>query len=149
MIKKILLIICLYSSSSVIAQEPQEIVDAFFKTYSINDPLKALEDLYRHSPWLKEKNEGVENLKIKFTTIQEHVGTFEGYELLSSKNIKNTFVMMTYLIKFNGMPLTFTFQFYKPNKEWIVYSFSYDDGFAADMEKALKEELFKAKSDIK
>ena len=67
--------------------------------------------------------------------MKEHVGEMYGYELLNMKSAQNTFVIMTYLVKFNNNPITFTFEFYKPDKEWIVYSFSYDDSFVSEMEK--------------
>jgi hypothetical protein len=148
MIKKIALLVCILSFGNVMAQTtPQEIVDSFFKIYKTNEPLKALEDLYSHSPWLTDKNEGVNNLKTKFSGLKEHVGELYGYELLSTKNAQNTFVIITYLVKFNNNPITFTFEFYKPDKEWIVYSFSYDDSFVSEMEKSVREELFKSKTE--
>jgi hypothetical protein len=145
MSKKLLLLISAFVIKSAVAQSPQDIVDSFFKIYTTNQPVKALEDLYSHAPWLKDKNEGVENLKTKFSTLQEYVGDFRGYELLNTKSINNSFTIITYLVRFNSNPMTFTFQFYKPDKDWIVYSFSYDDSIVADLEKAVKEEIVKAK----
>jgi len=101
--------------------------------------------LYSHAPWLKEKNENIENLKVKFAELKTRDGEYYGYELLNEKNIKNTFVIYTYLVKHENSPLLFTFEFYKPNKDWTVYSFSYDYNFVGDMEKTAKDELFMMK----
>jgi len=129
----------------IYSQTPQEIIDTFFKSYQKNEPVKALDELYSHAPWLKEKNENIENLKIKFAELKNRDGEYYGYELLNEKNIKNTFTIYTYLVKHDNSPLLFTFEFYKPNKDWIVYSFSYDYNFVGDMEKTTKEELFMMK----
>jgi hypothetical protein len=125
------------------AQTPQEIIDSFFNTYQKNEPVKALEDLYKHAPWLKGKNENIENLKVKFSELKNRDGEYHGYELLNEKNVKNVFVIYTYLVKYENTPLLFTFQFYKPDKDWTVYSFSYDYNFVSDLEKIVKEELLK------
>ena len=144
--KAVLIIFFIYVNvTNIFSQTPQEITDSFFKLYQKNEPVKALDDLYSHAPWLKEKNENIENLKMKFAELKNRDGEYYGYELLNEKNIKNIFVIYTYLVKHENSPLLFTFEFYKPNKDWIVYSFSYDYNFVADMEKTTKDELFMMK----
>jgi hypothetical protein len=144
--KSIIAILCICLNLNFIySQTPQEIIDSFFKTYQKNEPVKALDDLYSHAPWLKDKNESIENLKTKFAELKSRDGECYGYELLNEKNIKNTFAIYTYLVKHENSPLLFTFEFYKPNKDWIVYSFSYDYNFVVDMEKKAKDELFMMK----
>jgi hypothetical protein len=124
------------------AQTPQEIINSFFSIYQKNEPVKALDDLYSHAPWLIGKNENIENLKVKFAELKNRDGEYYGHELLNEKNVKNTFMVFTYLVKYENTPLLFIFQFYKPNKDWIVYSFSYDYNFVGDLEKKVKEEVF-------
>jgi len=141
----ILLVYVNISYTCAQTQTPLEIIDSFFKTYQKNEPVKALDDLYGHAPWLKEKNENIENLKVKFSELRNRDGEYYGYELLSEKNVKNTFAVYTYLVKYENSPLLFTFQFYKPNKDWIVYSFSYDYNFVEDLEKSVKAELYEIK----
>lgn len=140
----VILFIC-YELNNIYAQTPQEMIDSFFKIYEKSEPSKALDDLYSHAPWLKGKNENVENLKIKFDGLKSNVGEYHGYELLNEKNIKTTFIIYTYLVKFENNPITFTFEFYKPNKDWTVYSFAYDYNFVGDLEKCVKDELFEIK----
>lgn len=140
-----LILFVIIGTIHIAAQTPQEIIDSFFKIYQTNSPVKALDDLYTHAPWLKEKNENIENLKIKFNNLKNNVGEYRGHELLGEKNIKNTFVIYTYLVKYENNPILFTFEFYKPNKDWTVYSFAYDDSFVSDLEKNSKNELFEIK----
>ncbi|WP_224996330.1 hypothetical protein [Cesiribacter sp. SM1] len=123
------------------AQSPEEMMDSFFKTYQKNEPVKALDELYSHTPWLERIKDDVEKLKTQFRDLKTLVGEYNGHELLIKKNIKDCFVIATYLVKYDRQPIRINFEFYKPKDKWILFAFSYDDSFDDDLENALKYEL--------
>lgn len=123
------------------AQTPEEMMDSFFKTYQKNKPVEALEELYSHTPWLERIKDDVEKLKSQFRDLKTLVGEYNGHELLYKKNVKDCFVLATYLVKYERQPIRINFEFYKPKDKWVLYSFSYDDSFDDDLEKALKYEI--------
>ncbi|MDB5256764.1 MAG: hypothetical protein JWM14_1459 [Chitinophagaceae bacterium] len=123
------------------AQTPEEVMDKFFKTYQKNKPVDAIEELYSHNPWLARKNDDVEKLKTQFRDLQTLVGEYNGHELLYSRNVKDCFMLTTYLVKYDRQPVRFNFQFYKAKDQWILFSFSYDDSFDDDLESAIKSEI--------
>lgn len=139
--KFLLTLILIGAFNLVNAQTPQEMMDSFFKTYQEDKPVEALSELYSHTPWLERIQDDVEKLKTQFRDLKMLVGEYNGHELLYKKNVKECFVLATYLVKYDRQPIRINFQFYKPKDEWILYSFSYDDSFDDDLEKAIKYEI--------
>lgn len=123
------------------AQTPEEMMDSFFKTYQKNKPVEALDELYAHTPWLERIKDDVEKLKTQFRDLKTLVGEYHGHELLYKTNVKECFVIATYLVKYDRQPIRINFEFYKPKDTWILYAFSYDDSFDDDLEKAIKYEI--------
>lgn len=143
-IQKLLLVLLLFFIgifNLVDAQTPQEMMDSFFKTYQEDKPVEALNELYSHTPWLERIKDDVEKLTIQFRDLKMLVGEYNGHELLYTKQVKDCFVLATYLVKYDRQPIRINFEFYKPKDEWILYSFSYDDSFDDDLEKAAKYEF--------
>ena len=52
-------------------------------------------------------------------------------------------ILKSYLVKYDRQPIRFTFQFYKPNKEWRIHSFKYDGNIDDEIEEAAKLYYFK------
>jgi hypothetical protein len=68
---------------------------------------------------------------------EELVGKYYGHVFVDKIEASDCFSIYTYLLKFDRQPLRLTFKLYKPNDKWILYSFSFDDTFDDDLEKAL------------
>ncbi|MDX2130023.1 MAG: hypothetical protein SFU91_13400 [Chloroherpetonaceae bacterium] len=138
--KKIVLVafLTLLSVNSFGQTTPEELINSFFKEYSKNTN-KALDDLYATNPWTSRIKDGIEKIKKDVNGfIVDYVGKYYGYEPITKKQFSDSFVLYSYLVKYERQPMRFTFEFYKPNDKWILYSFKYDTEFDDEIEQAAK-----------
>ena len=134
----LLLIITLFSVSFSFAQKsPKEYTDKFFEIYTQKSVNEAVDFLYQDNPWKENIQDAINNIKEKLTGLNSRLGTYHGQVKIGEKNLKDTFVVIHYLIKYERQPLRFEFKFYKPNDEWKVYGFSYDDGISQELSNSL------------
>ena len=118
---------------------PEEIVSKFFTEYQNDGASKALDNLYLNNEWLKRSTDAITNVKQQLGTLNEdYVGKYHGYELIVEKKLSDSFILMSYLVKYDRQPIRFTFQFYKPNKEWRTHSFKYDGNIDEEIEESAK-----------
>lgn len=139
--KKIIFIICLTLTcfATNAQSEIDDIIDTFFKNYEEKGSTYALDNLYGVNKWIDLNGSVMMNLKEKMETLTEDfVGKYYGYELIVEKRLADSFVLRSYLVKYGRQPLRFTFQFYKPNKEWILQNFKYDGALDEEIEEAAK-----------
>lgn len=129
------------SALNLFSQSPEKMIKDFFDIYEKNRPVEALDSLYANSPWLERIRDDVEQLKSQFRDLKNIVGEYNGYEALFKKNVKDCYLVFTYLIKFDRQPIRFVFEFYKPKDKWYLYGFSYDDGFADDLQEVMKYKI--------
>lgn len=137
--KKIVLAILLISPITLFSQQkPQDLIDNFFTTYK-TDPGKAVRELYKTNSWTERVRDDIENVvtKINGFTV-DYIGKYYGYELITTKKFAQSYVLYSYLVKYDRQPLRFIFKFYKPNDKWILYGFQYDDNFNKEIEEAAK-----------
>ena len=116
---------------------PDEIVDAFFKTYKQN-ATKAYDDLFINNKWMKDKKSDVETVKIKMGAFLNELGEYYGYESITEKSLGESYILKSYLIKYEKQPLRFTFVLYKPKDKWQIQNFSYDTNIDEELGEAAK-----------
>lgn len=118
---------------------PQEIVSKFFTEYKTEGASIALDNLYSNNEWMSRATDAITNLKQQLATLNEdYVGKYYGYELIVEKRLSDSFILMSYLVKYDRQPIRFTFQFYKPDNEWRTQSFKYDSTIDDEIEEAAK-----------
>lgn len=118
---------------------PKEIISNFFIKYEENGASKALDYLYANNNWMKRAKDDVANVKQRLEGLNEaYVGKFHGYELIVEKKLSDSFILMSYLVKFDRQPIRFTFQFYKPDQEWRTQSFKFDGNIDDEIEESAK-----------
>ncbi|MCK7591663.1 hypothetical protein M0G43_13830 [Subsaxibacter sp. CAU 1640] len=118
---------------------PKEIVSKFFNEYKTEGAAIALDNLYANNQWILQAEDAVTDLKQKISSLTEdYVGKFYGYELITEKKLSDSFILMSYLVKFDRQPIRFTFQFYKPYDQWRTHSFQYDGNIDDELEEAAK-----------
>jgi hypothetical protein len=128
-----------YSQSS-----PDEIVETFFKAYQEQGSTEALNELYKSNKWIDINGAAMMNLKEKMETLTiDFVGEFNGYELIVEKKLADSFILRSYLVKFERQPIRFTFQFYRPDKTWKIQNFSYDGDIDEEIAEAAKLYYFR------
>lgn len=98
-----------------------------------------MDELYSTNPWMQRNIDAVTKLKNEMEGLNENfVGKYYGYELITEKRISNSYLLQSYLVKYDRQPIRYTFQFYKPDKTWIINSFQYDGGLESELEESAK-----------
>jgi len=138
--RKLLLLFLFFNMSlNTFAQaSPQEIINNFFKVY-VNNTSKAIDDIYSTNPWTIRIKDAIESMKKEvngYTT--DYVGKYYGYEEITKKQFSESFVLYSYLVRYDRQPMRFTFEFYKPNDKWTLYAFKIDSELDDEIEQAAK-----------
>lgn len=133
-------LIVIFSSFNLKAQEsPEIIIQDFFENYESKGAGIAVDELYATNPWTSRIQDAINNVKTQLERFNEDlVGKYHGYEKLTTKKLGESYVLYSYFIKFDRQFLRLTFQFYKPDKEWRLASFQFDDSFDEEIEEAAK-----------
>jgi hypothetical protein len=136
--KPLLLLGLLFLTMSVNAQTPHDIINKFFTTYE-KDPGKAVKEMYKTNVWTERIKDDIENIANRLNWFNEaYVGKYYGYEPITNQKFTDSFVLYSYLVKYDRQPLRFIFKFYKPNDTWVLYGFQFDDAFTTEIEEAAK-----------
>jgi hypothetical protein len=115
----------------------ENITKEFFKQYEV-DPTAAYINVFKGNKWMTDKKSALETTKIKLADLIGQLGKYEGYEFITEKKAGDSFVFKSFLVKYERQPLRFTFLLYKPNKDWQIQNFSFDDGMDVELEEAAK-----------
>ncbi len=114
--------------------EVQKIVDNFFSKYKDSSPSDAIDYIFgTNKSFMPEQ---IAELKNKLTTTTLAVGAFNGTEQITIKRTSPSLVFYSYLVKHDKQPLRFTFIFYKPKEQWILYKFKFDDQVDTELEES-------------
>lgn len=137
--KKILIIILLLVSKISYSQHSSDdVIKAFFSEYSKN-PAKAVEKIYQTSIWTSRLKDGIEEMKNevnKYTV--DYVGKYYGNELIVKKQFSDSFVLYSYLLKYDRQPIRFIFKLYKPDYKWVLFSLKIDGSLDEEIEQSAK-----------
>jgi hypothetical protein len=115
----------------------EKITETFFKTFKQN-PTKAYEELFADNKWMKDKKSDIETVKIKMSDFLSGLGGYYGFELITEKSAGESYILKSYLIKYERQPIRFTFLLYKPNDKWQIQNFTYDTNIEEELEEAAK-----------
>lgn len=117
---------------------PDELITTFFKEYA-KSPVKAVENLYATSVWTSRNKDGIETIKNEIAKLNvDFVGKYYGYEPIIKKQFSESFLLSSYMVKYDRQPLRFTFELYKPNDKWVLFSFKFDTDLDDEIEEAAK-----------
>lgn len=118
-------------------QSDESITANFFKQFKSN-PTEAYVDLFSNNKWMKDKKSDIETVKLKMQDLINTLGTYYGYEPITEKKAGESYVLKTFLVKYERQPLRFTFLLYKPNDTWQIQNFSYDASIDDELTEAAK-----------
>ncbi|MGB7784580.1 MAG: hypothetical protein WBL27_00635 [Salinimicrobium sp.] len=137
--KKLLLVLFLSVSGNLLAQSgPENLIEDFFTTYK-KDAGQALRDIYATNAWTNRIKDDIDKMVGAVNGFTESsMGEYYGYELITTKKFSESFVLYSYLVKYDRQPIRFIFKFYKPDDKWKLYSFSFDDNVDDEIQEAAK-----------
>ena len=140
------LFVCtLCCTSAFSQQQPRErITEEFFYLYE-QYPTKAYTQLFQHNRWMKGHQEVMNQNKIHLRELTQGLGKYMGYELLSEKSIGTSYVMKSFLVKYERQPVRFNFVLYNPGTRWQIQSLSWDKNLKLELKLAMNEEEAKKK----
>jgi hypothetical protein len=131
------LIAAILLANFVYGQSNERITQTFFETYKKN-PTKAYGDLFDNNKWMKDKKSDIETIKIKLADFINGMGEYYGYEPIIEKSVGESYVLKSFLVKYERQPVRFTFLLYKPNENWQIQNFTYDTNISEEIDEAAK-----------
>lgn len=137
--KRTLILLMILASNNLFAQSsPQTLIDTFFATYE-KDAGKAVKDLYASNKWTERIKDDIDKVVGTVNGFTEsYMGKYYGQELITTKTFSESFVLYSYLVKYDRQPIRFIFKFYKPNDKWVLYSYALDDNLDDEIQEAAK-----------
>ena len=132
------LVFCLSLLFSSAQTSIDEITTEFFSLYS-KSPQKAIDYAFSSNKWMMDrKKDTVESIKRKVAGDIELLGKYYGYEKITSKSIGDSFVLVSFMVKYDRQPIRFTFVFYMPDNKWQLQNFKYDVALDEELEEAAR-----------
>jgi len=113
------------------------IIEAFFKKYKDQGIAPSIDFLFSTNKLFTDTAQ-ISVLKQKLTGLEKSVGHYLGKDLIVQKNAGRALYFYSYLVKFENQPIRFTFMFYKPKNEWVLYHFKFDADLDTELEQAGK-----------
>jgi len=80
----------------------------------------------------------LKGLIAKIDTTRGLIGMYIGKELIIQRKASNSLVLYSYLVKHEKQPVRFTFMFYKPKNDWVIYRLYFDDQVDNELEESAK-----------
>lgn len=131
----LLLISCAISLSA--SAQSEKITETFFKSYQ-KDPIKAYEELFSNNKWMKDKKSEMDLVKIQMESLLKGIGDYYGFELIAERTAGQSYMLKSFLVKYERQPIRITFLLYKPQDTWQVQNFSYDTSIEEESGEAAK-----------
>lgn len=137
--RKILVSALLFCSISAFAQnDPQKIIDEFFTLYKNKGADTSLDYLFGTNKWMDNSKEQIQGVKAKLNGTLKQLGNYYGYDLITKKSIGDRYWLYTFMIRYDRQPVRFSLLLYKPNDQWQLMNFSFDDNMDDELSEAAK-----------
>ena len=114
-------IVLLLISGSAFAKQKE--VDKFFELFESGKIAEAVDSIYSTNKWIQQKSDDIHNVKTQLQNLQSLVGDYHGKVKLGEEDIEDRLAHITYLTLFERQPVRLEFVFYRPQDEWLIYSF--------------------------
>ena len=115
---------------------PTILIEKFFKSYDKESTTKAMIDIFKTNPLIDTNS--LVRLITKIDTTRSIIGPYMGRDLIVQRKASNSLILYSYLVKHQTQPLRFTFMFYKPKNEWVIYRLYFDDSVSSELEQSAK-----------
>jgi len=121
----------------VSAQEkPEIIIEQFFYIFQNISCDSAINYVFSTNKWMDVNLSLVDDIKKNLKRVTSVLGPYYGYEVITKKYVGTCFVTMDYLLKYDKLPIKFSFILYKPNMKWQIHNVNFTDKFEKDFETA-------------
>src|ERR1700730_18206951 len=86
----------------------EDITSIFFREFKEN-PVNAYLHVFASNKWMSEKKSILETNKIKLKDLLDQLGEYYGYELITEKRAGESYILKSFLVKYERQPVRFTF----------------------------------------
>ena len=124
------------AKSAVVSKGAASYIESFFKKYKTS-PDSAVDYIFGTNKLFTNVSQ-INLLKSKLDSMQVILGKYLGRELIVQKTPTPSLVLYSYIVKHENSPIRFTFMFYKPQNDWVLYRFNYDDQIDGELIDAAK-----------
>ncbi|WP_345212385.1 hypothetical protein [Mucilaginibacter gynuensis] len=132
-----------YAQTTADAAKPQgtvtgatTLIDKFFKAYGKESTNAAVMGLFKTNKLVDSTK--LVDLVSKIDAERALLGDYHGKELIVQKKASGSLVLYSYLVKHEKQPVRFTFMFYKPKNEWMIYRLYFDDQVETELQDSAK-----------
>lgn len=131
-------ILLFFSISSFAQTNPDDLIKKFFDEYKTS-PALAIDNIYLTNSWTSRAKDAIDQMKneVNKYTI-DYMGKYYGYVLITQKKLSDCFILYSYMVRYDRQPLRFTFELYKPNDKWMLFSFKIDSNLDDEIEQSAK-----------
>jgi hypothetical protein len=136
------IVLSLFSITSIAQTTNEDITTSFFKEFA-KDPLNAYTHVLEQNKWIADKKSTIETNKIKLKDLLDQLGDYDGYELITEKKAGESYILKSFLIKYERQPIRFTFILYKPKQSWELQNFNFDTDIDTELSDAAKVDRLK------
>jgi hypothetical protein len=117
----------LIAAPALAANDPKAVIDAFMKGFVAGSPGPAFDGLMVHSRVDELKPREIALAKGQVQQSFTLYGPALGYERVLEKTYGTSIVRLVYVTKHRENALVWNFLFYKPNTDWTLLNFDYND----------------------
>jgi hypothetical protein len=136
--KNIFVIFLLLVSKLSVAQTTKENISiAFFSEYQ-KDPLTAYSNVFRNNKWMVDNKSTIETNKIKLKDLLDQLGSYQGYELITEKRAGQSYILKSFLAKYERQPIRYTFILYKAKDNWQIQNLIWDTEVDVELKEAAR-----------
>jgi len=141
--KYILSLVLFFPSFFVNAEgiEPEKVIDKTIQLIVADKVGEAFDFAIRSNASFKDLKADTESAKDDFISLIKKVGVPSACEKLVTRNLNNRYRTDVYLCLSEKQPIELHFEFYRPNSEWRIQSFSYSSDVDKHIEKSIEREI--------
>lgn len=120
-------------------QSAEDVTAQFFQLFQSKGVDEAVDYIYATNKWLVSEKSTSDNIKMQLKKGIAIIGQYYGYELIEKKSLGDSYVMLSYMLRYDRQPIKFTFILYRPNKTWQIQNMKPVDRFEDDFDKAPRQ----------
>lgn len=115
-------------SLPILAQEkPEDVTKQFFELFESKGSDAAVDYVFATNKWLNSDQTTIDNIKAQLKKGIAIIGQYYGFELAERKTLGESFILLSYILRYDRQPIMFTFILYKPNDKWQIQNLKFDD----------------------
>jgi hypothetical protein len=118
---------------SVAQERPEDVTTQFFVLYTEKGTDAAVDYVFATNRWLNSEQATIDNIKAQLKKGVAIIGQYYGYELIERKQLGESFVLLSYMLRYDRQPIKFSFILYKPNDKWQIQNLKFDDRLDDDI----------------